>query len=36
LRIIILSVNLFLTSNAFLDVYPQLLALSLECLGVIS
>ena len=36
MRIIILSVNLFLTADALLDVDPQLLALSLEPLGVIS
>jgi hypothetical protein len=36
LRIIILSVNLLLPADAFLDVYPQLLALSLECISVIS
>jgi hypothetical protein len=36
LRIIILSVNLLLAADAFLDVYPQLLALSLECISVIS
>jgi hypothetical protein len=36
LRIIILSVYLLLLADAFLDVDPQLLALSLEPIGVIS